>query len=291
MDQILFYRIVALLVISFVYMLFDVFNKRNVPNVYAYGALFVGIIFTLLYYPDFQAIIISTAVATIIGAIGYFVYKAGQIGAADIYEFVTISLILPFQQIPFIGVDQYGFPFILSIFIATGFVALVMIPIYYLPRARKILGKNLSGMIDRRDYYKGLILLIAYLFFILFLAVELYAEALGIVLLSVIAISSIITVIFERPISDSMIEYITVNRFEEGDIIATNLMKKSEIAAIRKKYGPFDRLVTLKKISEMKKLGIKTKFPVYRTAMPLALPIFVGVVICLLFGNLILIII
>ena len=31
---------------------------------------------------------------------------------------------------------------------------------------------------------------------------------------------------------------------------------------------------------------IKNKFPVYREALPLALPIFIGVAISLLFGNL-----
>ncbi len=53
----------------------------------------------------------------------------------------------------------------------------------------------------------------------------------------------------------------------------------------------FDRLVTPGIIGLMKKKGVRTKFPVYRKAMPLALPIFAGVIISLLIGNIIFLII
>ena len=57
------------------------------------------------------------------------------------------------------------------------------------------------------------------------------------------------------------------------------------------KIKGFDHLVTLRIIKEMSNKKIKLKFPVYRKAMPLALPIFIAVLISILFGNLILIII
>jgi hypothetical protein len=198
-------------------------------------------------------------------------------------------LILPIQPLPYlIGGTQYNIPFIVSVFIATGLVALLIIPIYYLPRAKRLLNKKLFSMITRKDMFKGVLLLVAYLAFGIFVAYMLKPAPIGLFILSLVALGSLATAIFETPITDSMVEYIPVGKFEDGDIIALNLMKKGEIAAMKRKIKGFDRLVTSNIINLMKKNRIGTKFPVYRKAMPLALPIFVGIVISLLVGNLIL---
>ncbi|MFI5412763.1 MAG: hypothetical protein ACHQX1_02635 [Candidatus Micrarchaeales archaeon] len=292
MDSLLIYRIAAILIIAFIYMIFDVFNKRNVPSIFAYASLIIGIIFTLSYYPDTHTMLISTGIAVVIASVGYVFYRAGQLGAADVIELAAISLMLPIQPAPYlVSYTQFGLPFIISVFIAAGVIALVMIPFYYLPRARAMLKKNLFRLITKGDMYKGFLLLAAYILFTGFMVYQLSVGIIGVTLMIIIMVSSMITAVFERPITDSMIEYIPIEKFEDGDIIATNVMKKSEINRIREKMKGFDRLVTQKTIAQMKKLKVKDKFPVYRQAMPLALPIFLGVVVSILFGNLMIVII
>ena len=190
-----------------------------------------------------------------------------------------------------IPIFQFGFPFILSVFVASGIVALALIPFYYLPRARFVLKNSILKMVDKKAMLKGTLLLVSYILFIAFLVIELNISLVGGLIMTVVMVSSVTTVIFEKPITDSMIEYIPVERFEDGDIIATNLMKKSEIISMKKKVNGFDRLVTTKLMNQMRKMRIKEKFPVYRKAMPLALPIFAGAVISLLAGNIVLIVI
>lgn len=292
MDQFLIYRIAIIVILAFIYMAFDVFNKRNVPTIFAYASLVIGVIMTALYYPDLQSISLSAVVVVIVSSLGYVFYRIGQLGAADVIEFAAISMILPVQPAPYLlSYLQFNMPFIVSIFIATGVTALLMIPFYYLPRASLMLKKKMFGMVRSKDLYRGLLMLVAYLAFTAFLIYFLQIGIIGIVLMLLITASSLITTIFQAPITDTMIENIPVSRFEEGDIIALNLMKKSEIKRMKEKIKGFDHLVTLRIIKEMSNKKIKLKFPVYRKAMPLALPIFIAVLISILFGNLILIII
>ncbi len=288
MDQLLMLRIGVAFVIALIYMLFDIFNKRNVPSVYAYATVIVGVLFTISYLNS-MIIIESAAIAAAVSALGYLVYKIGQLGAADVIELAAISLILPVQPAAYLIQNaQLGLPFILSVFVATGIIALLMIPVYYVPRAARMMGKRFWSSITRKDLAKSLMTLGAYGIFTVFLILEANLGIAGIVVMAALMIGSSLTIAFERPIMDSMISFIPVSQFEEGDIVALSMMKKSEIAATRKKVKGFDRLVTYNIMKKMQKLRIKGKFPVYRQAMPLALPIFIGFVISILFGNLIL---
>jgi Flp pilus assembly protein protease CpaA len=282
------YRIGVVLLIALMYAVFDVFNRRNVPTVFAYATLAVGFIFAFSYL---QPLIIgeSLLIGFAILGIGYIFYRAGQIGAADVIELAAISLIIPIQPLPvYLGVLQYGLPFIISLFISAGIVALLMIPIYYIPRAKRILKKRMEQLVTRKDILKGALICFAYLAFMAFLYTEVNTSIWGIVVVAAIMIGSITTVTFERPITDSMVEYIGVSGFEDGDIIAFNLMRRKDISAYKKSIRGFDRLVTNRIISRMKAKHIKAKFPVYRHAMPLALPILIGAIISLLVGNVLL---
>ena len=290
-DPLFLTRLVAVFAIALIYTVFDLFNRRNVPGTYAYTTLAIGIVLTLAYL-NIQTIAISFAIAAVIGSIGYLIYRAGQLGAADVIEFAAISLIIPFFSSPFLtSAPQLNLPFIIAVFIASGIVSLILIPFYYLPRADRMLKGQLAMMISGKDVFKGVLLSVAYLVFIAFMVLYLNVSVIGLVIIIVLMVSSLITAVFERPITDSMVEPIPVSKFEEGDIIALNLMKQSEINAMKRQVKGFDRLVTSKIIEEMKKKRITKKFPVYRSAMPLALPIFVGLVVSLLFGNVLLLII
>ena len=275
--------------IALVYMLFDVFNKRNVPSAFAYATLAYGAVLTLLYF-NVQTIAISAALSLIILGCGYLVYKIGQLGAADVIEFAAISLMLPVLQFPLLlpNAGQFHMPFVLSLAINTGIVAIILVPIYYIPMASKKLKKPLSSFVAGKNILMATLLAVVYLVFILFVALVVRASYIGIAILAIMLVSSFLVMLFSTPIAHSMTEYVSVRQFDEGDIIALNLMDRKSVDKLKNSIKGFGRLVTSDMIERMKKKGVKEKLPVYKKAMPFALAIFIAVVLTLLLGNLIL---
>lgn len=283
-------RVIVVIAMAFVYLLFDVLNKRNVPTLYAYSTVVLALVLTATL-GSLQLIGESLLISAVIAGLGYIVYRIGQLGAADVIELTAISLIIPIQPAAyFVSQPQLGLPFIISVFIATGVSALILVPMYYVPRARKVLKKDILHMITNRDVLKGILILVAYGAFIAFWTYEIGMSAAGIALVAVIMIGASATVMFQKPITDSMVDYLSPSKFEEGDIIALNLMSKAEIAAARKKINGFGKLVTLSILKQIQKHRVPGKFPVYRQAMPFAVPIFIGLAVSLLYGNIILLI-
>ena len=282
------FRIASALVIALIYLLFDVFNKRNVPGAFAYFTLGYGFVLTVLYF-NMSQILVSSAIALVILGIGYAIYKAGQIGAADIIELAAISLMLPMQQAPvlFSSAAQFSLPFILSVMVAAGMAAIIIVPAYYLPKAKRLFRKPLAAFVDKKGAFKAIVIIVPYLALALFLDLEASINAVGLLMLLSMMFGSSLLMLFEKPITDSMVELVTIDKCDEGDIIAFNLMKKSEIDSIRKRVKIFDRLVTKELMAEMEAKRVKDKLPVYRNALPFAVPIFIGVALSILFGNII----
>ncbi len=282
MDLLLI-RIASAVLIAAAYMLFDIFNNRNVPGMLAYATLGYGAVLTLLYLST-TAILVSAAIAFVVLGIGYMIYKAGQIGAADVIEFAALSLIIPIQPLPLLmnNLRQFGIPFVVSVLISTGLAALVIVPLYYIPKARRT---NRLMQVSKGSMLKAATVAGAYLLFAVALERIGGITLRGSVILAVLLIGSATITLFEDPITSAMVRYTTVSKFDEGDLIAFNLMSKQDIEATKKKVKRFDRLVTPELIKEMRAKHITSKFPVYKEALPLALPIFIGVAISLLLGN------
>jgi Flp pilus assembly protein protease CpaA len=280
-------RVISLIAIGLIYMLFDLFNKRNIPSWFVYSALAYGILLTVLYL-NVSSILISAAIGAVVFAAGYLVYRNGSLGAGDVFEFATLSLILPFQALPFFTrTGQLGLPFIISVFMATGITALVIVPIYYLPKSH-IRHIRIGKEIPKGDAGRAILVSLVYLIFAIFLITDVGISIAGIAVLILLMLGSAMIMLFQKPIAESMIEYVTVYKFEEGDMIATNLMEPNSVGKIKKHIKNFGRLVTPELIKEMKRKKIKNRFPVYKKAIPLAAPIFIGIVTALLFGNVIL---
>ncbi len=282
-------RILSLIAIALVYMLYDVFNRRNVPSVFAYATLAYGFLLTFLYF-NTRTIALSTAISLLVLGVGYIVYRIGQLGAADVIELAAISLILPFQQFPLLlsSAGQLHLPFALTILVNTGIVAIIIVPIYYIPKAAKKLKKPLASFITTKNIFMASLIAVAYVAFMISITELVGISYIGIAVLGVMMISSSLVMLFSVPITHSMVEYVGVSRFDEGDIVALNLMDKRSISTIKKKIKGFDRLLTGSMIESMKKAKIKEKLPVYKKAVPFALPIFIALIISLLVGNLLL---
>ncbi len=287
--QLYLIRIASLVAIALAYMLFDLFNKRNVPSIFAYATLAYGFVLTILYL-DIHTILISSAIALVVLGVGYIIYKIGQLGAADVIEFAALSLIMPIQGVPLIAgaANQFGLPLMLSLLLNAGIAAVIIVPIYYLPKAKNKLKKPLGSFITRQGIFKAVLIAVAYAAFIAFAALVVHMSYIGIGIFLLLLASSCAIILFAVPITQSMVDYVTVAKFEEGDIIAFNLMGQKEIKSIRSKIGSFDRLITKGLIKRMREKGINDKLPVYKEAMPFALPIFIGLIISILLGNILL---
>lgn len=280
-----FVTLFYLLAVSLLYALFDVFNKRDVPNAFVYAALVLAFLFTLTY--PLQTIYISVAIALAVGTGGYLLYRKGLLGAGDFFEFVTISLILPLQPAPLLAaVNQFNLPFILSVFVATGYVTVILIAIYYLLIARnKGLEKGVKP--DKNSIRLGLaMLLTAYAILLFVVSALVNINVYTIILIILIAIPSYLLLAYQKLINIRMVSFMYPKGLNEGDMIAVSLMSKAQRSLFKRKSKLFGGLATRSLIADIKE--VKVKIPVYRNAAPLALFIFIGVVLSLLFGNILL---
>ncbi len=280
-------QLAVLLIITVIYAMFDVLNKRNIPDLVVYATIIIGIAVAVVY--NYSTLWVDLGLAAIVGLVGFLVYRAGFLGGGDVLEFVFISLVLPIQSAPYYSsIYQLGAPFILSVIIAAGYTATIFIPLYYLLGKRLMRGKSLSRP-SRRSLVLGGVLLVAYLALTLAFT---YISSLGpvaIALILILAFTSFVSLIFETDIYIEMTNWIYPKALDEGDMIALNLMKSNDVKYFEKRYSGFGRLATSKMISKLK--GVSKKLPVYRDSVPFSLFILFGVIISIAFGNLILLII
>lgn len=280
-------RIAVLVAVAVIYAAFDVFNKRNVPDMFVYATMAIGIAVALTY--GIGTIELSALIAIGIGWFGYLLYRAGFLGAGDVFEFVFVSLVFPIQPTPLLsGINQLQLPFIFSVLIAAGYAATLFIPVYYLLLAEKK-KVNAGERIGRYRFLKAASLLVAYLAMLLMLYTFAKVSLTAVALVLLIAVPSSIMLLYEREIYLGMVSFIYPKEMTDGDMIAVNLMEQKDIDYFKGKDPKFGRLATDSIIRRIK--NVRRRLPVYRNSVPFALFLLIGVVISLLFGNLVLYII
>lgn len=276
-----------LIIMALVYAAFDTFNKRDIPNAVAYAGLVIAIPVTLTY-PQ-STIIYSIIVAAIIGIIFYALYKLGQVGAGDGFELVTLSLLVPIQPTPMFSFIQPSLsipvPFILSIFVATGIITIIGVPIYYLliNKSKGYAGRETKAE-KTSDLIRATMILVAYIFLYFVLATLFGPNIYGAALILVVGAFSALILMYSKRINAKMVSLKHASALEEGDIIATNMMGQKTLDSLSKKYKNFGKLADKDMIRDLRKL--KTKLPVYDNSVPLSLSIFFAVIVSLLLGNL-----
>ncbi|MEM4065005.1 MAG: hypothetical protein QW582_02185 [Candidatus Micrarchaeaceae archaeon] len=282
-------RIITAITIATIYMCYDLFNRRNIPNIIIYTTSIIGIAFLFIM----PTILVESATFAIIAfSVGFLIYKIGQIGLGDIIEIVLLSLIIPFQEVPLlINKIQYSLPFILSLFIASGFIALIIVPIIYIPKAARKNLLHLNKNETKKAEFKVIIFSVAYLIFAGMLANFGMLSLYGIILIGIFIFSSDITILFEKAMLRVMIIYKKASELGIDDMIAISLMNKELLDSIKSKVPEFTGLATKNIIEELKENRINSKIPVYENGIPFAVPIFLGLIISLLFGNILLLII
>lgn len=288
--QFYYVYVVSSILIAFGYMLFDVLNKREVPNLFAYSTLVFSFV-VILISGSLHLILESYLIAFVILGFGYFIYKAGQLGLGDVFEFAALSLLLAPISVPLIAYMTPGvaLPSVISLFLDTGIAAIIAVPLFYICVATKRFGRSVTDKIRGADVFKAIAVVVAYAAFVAILSQISQSDTLLFSIMFFIVLGSALLLLFQRPITEVMVEHVGYSGFTEDDIIAFNLMSDGEISRAKKSVRNFDRLVTKKMIAEMRKKRIKQKFPVYKQAVPFAVPIFLGTLLTIIVGNILIV--
>lgn len=218
---------------------YDIFNKKNIPDVFLYGFLAVAFIVNAVLYQE-DLFLFSLGVALFLSAIGYLFYRAGQLGGADIFVLASIMLLLPihptFLDMPF------GMPFIFSVMIFGG----VLFALYVMAS----FGLKLRERETEPQFVYLLMIIpyaiIAYLFLEWNLILQFYF-----IILTVLFIAMIFFMIYRKDLTALLAEKMDVGQVEPEDVLALELMEKE----IVKKYD-LKRLATEKEIERMKEVGV-----------------------------------
>jgi len=261
---------------------YDLFNRRNVPAYVTYGLVALGILFTLASL-NASVIAQNFAVAIAIFALGYLLYRAGQIGGADVLVFVSIALLLPEGPQPILSSVKlpFNYPFVLSVFLLSGVLGVFGIFIKYVPRTLYDAMKGEEVKLNTRQVLQSILLLFIYAIFIYYMNTLAPLPQLLLFIFMVVVVCATILFSLKDHISDRyLIQMVSVREIDEEDILAVEKMDPKVV----KRYG-LDRLLTMEQIGKLRKMGKGKKFPVY-TNMPVFMPyVLISLVAALLFGD------
>jgi Flp pilus assembly protein protease CpaA len=261
---------------------YDLFNKRNVPSWLTYSLVALGALFTLASL-NVNVIASNGLVALVIFVFGYILYRAGQIGGADVLVFVSIALLLPEapQSILLQVQSPLGLPFVVSIFVLSGILAVFGIFLQYIPATIYDMVKGEEVSINPSQVLLAVATLLFYGAFLYYLNGIVELPQIEIVVFAAAVVCATSLFAFKDHISDKyMIRMVGVDEIDEEDILAIEKMDPRVVS----KYK-LDRLLSLKEIEKLKKMGKKKKFPVYKE-MPVFMPyVLIALAAALLFGN------
>ena len=245
---------------------YDMYNRKNVPDVMLFGFLAVALMVNLVDPTYFMKYVV---VAGLITAVFYLMYRLGQLGGADVIVLAAIYAALP--VFPFS--EEAFFPSILVVVSIATVLASVWILFKYLP---ELLKKTFKGKVrfTLAQLIQVLVLLFALgIMLYLFVAFP-YISPWITVLVLLLFIEAIFFILYKDEISKSMIVW--KKKVEQEDVIAVELVRPELV----KKHG-LSRLISAKQARIMNKL--KKQWPVLD--MPMFLPfILIGLVAYLLMG-------
>jgi Flp pilus assembly protein protease CpaA len=261
---------------------YDIFNKRNVPSWLTYSLVAIGALFTLASF-NMNVIVSSGAVAFVIFVFGYILYRTGQIGGADVLVFISIALLLPEAPTSIFlhANSQLGLPFVVSIFVLSGVLAVFGIFLKYIPLTIRdvLMGEKLK--IDLSQFALAIFTLVFYSVFVYYMNGIIELPQTQLVVFAAVIVSATSVFALKDHISEKyMIRMVGVDEIDEEDVLAVEKMDPKLVKGYK-----LDRLLTLKEIEKLKKMGKKKKFPVYKE-MPTFMPyVLIALAAALLFGD------
>lgn len=248
---------------------YDLFNNKNVPEKFLYAFLAVAFLFNMVFF-DYDVFVYAVVLAFILFAIGFAMYRLGQLGGADVFVVAALVLLLPINP-SYLNVP-YNWPFVFSVLIYGG----AIFALYSLFFFAKTLAKKKTKSKPKYIYLSLFLLygLVAYLFFNApFFSIAYFAIA------SIMLLSSIIFLVYRDAIIESTMEQVFVKDLEPEDVLV-----KDRMDVHMKKMG-IGNVLSQKNIEALKRSGTKHVW-VYSNLPPFLPFLFIGLILSLFFGNL-----
>lgn len=264
---------------------YDIFNKKNVPQLLLNAFLALSVIVAVIAYDP-----IATPYGLVAGAIvfaaNYLLYKTGYLGGADVFILAAITILLPSQPTMLLiekSSAVLAFPFIIHVLTAAFLTFMIHLIAKTMPHV--VMAVKKGNAIKPEQWFGAFAILISYGFLAYIITtspIPIFSSSYMLFLAALAAIS-VYFVLFRNVINDSMIEWLPAKKVEVEDIIAPDKMD----AALVKKYA-IGRLVDKEQLKRLS--NIKEKIPVYKHLLPFVPHLLIGLIISLLFGNILLVI-
>lgn len=247
---------------------YDLFNNKNVPEKFLYAFLAVAFLFNIAFF-DYNVFVYAAVLAFIFFAMGFAMYRFGQIGGADVFIIASVILLLPIHP-SYLNVP-FNYPLIFSVLIYGGAVFAVYSIFYF----AKILSSKKTKSRPRYIYLSLMLVygLFAYLFFNApFFSMAYFAIA------SILLLSSIVFLVYRDAIMEATMDQVFVKDLEPEDVLV-----KEKMDAHMKKMG-IGNVLSHKDIEALKRSGTKHVW-VYSNLPPFLPFLFIGLILALVFGN------
>ena len=247
---------------------FDLFNNKNVPEKFLYAFLAVAFLFNIVFF-DYDVFVYSVVLAFVFFAVGFAMYRFGQIGGADVFIIASIILLLPIHP-SYLNVP-FNYPLIFSVLIYGG-AAFALYSIFYFA---KVLSQK---KIKSKPKYMYLALFLIYgLFAYLFFNAPFFSMA-YFAIASILLLSSIIFLIYRDAIMEATMDKVFVKDLEPEDVLVRERMDEH-----MKKMG-IGNVLGQKDIDALRRSGTKHVW-VYSNLPPFLPFLFAGLILALFFGN------
>jgi Flp pilus assembly protein protease CpaA len=262
---------------------YDLFNRRNVPGWVTYLMLGAGILLSIATL-DFASMFYPGIAAAAILGFGYFIYKSGQIGGADVLIFAALALLLPSAPVPLLSlrhaVPLLTLPFILSIFVLSGLLSIIGMSTTYVPRIITGLPKG-KVKVSATSLFSAAVIVASYGVVMYFVQGAFPLPLIQVVAIAILVLLAAVLILFKEYISDSMIEWVPISRIDDEDVIA---LEKLDPALVRK-YS-LGKVLTPAELSKLRKTKLK-KFPIFKGMPPFVPYMLLALILLLLFGDII----
>ncbi|VVB73617.1 Uncharacterised protein [uncultured archaeon] len=256
---------------------YDVFNRKNVPDMLLYAFLGIAVVVNIF---DPSAFLQNLPIAAVMIGSMYFLYRIGQLGGADVLVLAAIYASIPVVSGPLLGTQedtifsQFQMPSILVVTSIAVLLFAIWIVVRYAPDA---LRRTFRGEVKFSAMQLGqsfMLLLSFGAFVYMFSQLPTFSVNL-IALMEILFVSAIFFTLYKDVIMGSMVKW--TRRPEREDVLAVELLDSRLIS--RHSIG---RLVDKGQLKRMSKL--RRKWPVLD--LPMFLPyVLVALVIYILFGN------
>jgi hypothetical protein len=174
-----------------------------------------------------------------------------------------------------------GFPFVVSVFVLSGILAVFGIFLQYIPPILCDILRGEKVTINASQVLLAAATLLFYSAFLYYMNGIVGIPEAQLVVFGAVVVCATVLFAFRDHISEKyMIRMVGIDEIDEEDILAVEKMDPKLV----KEYK-LDRLLTPKEIEKLKKIGKRKKFPVYKE-MPVFMPyVLIALAAALLFGN------